>query len=71
MKYQSNDQVIKEFKKLLIDNGIKQQDAAAALDMSKQAFCNYLKKKNLSFQDVQRLLSVAGYSLHFDFKHND
>ena len=67
MIYQDNKQVITEYKKILLDQGIKQQDIAAAMGMSKQAFCNYLKKKNLSFQDAQRLAAAAGYDLHFEF----
>lgn len=71
MTFTDNETLIKEYKKLLIDNGIKHGDIAAKLDMTKQAFSNYLKKKTISFNDMQRLLNVIGYDLDFNFMHRD
>lgn len=69
MTFTDNETLIKEYKKLLIDNGIKHGDTAAKLGMTKQAFSNYLKKKTISFNDMQRLLNVIGYDLDYNFIH--
>ena len=66
MIYKDNEQLIKEYKKLLIDNGLKQSDIAARLNQSRQAF-NVGLKHGLNFEKLQRLLSVIGYDLYLQF----
>ena len=67
MIYRDNKQLITEFKKILLDNNIKLQDIATAIGITKQNLSGLLGKKHLTFDDLQRLLSVAGYDLQFDF----
>ena len=67
MKYKDNEMLIKEFKKVLIDNGIKQQYIADSLGISKQSLNLKLNKKHITFDDVQELLGCIGYELHIDF----
>lgn len=67
MLYTNNNQLLKEFKKLLIDNGIKQVDVADTLNMTRQALTSYLRKQHFTFDDLQRLLNACGYDLDFNF----
>ena len=67
MKYTDNETLIKEFKKLLIDNGIKQQYIADSLEISKQSLNLKLNKKHISFDDMLELLHCIGYELQIDF----
>ena len=67
MIYTDNETLIKEFKKLLIDKGIKQQFIADSLEISKQSLNLKLNKKHISFDDMLELLNCIGYELHIDF----
>ena len=67
MIYTDNETLIKEFKKLLIDKGIKQQYIADSLEISKQSLNLKLNKKHISFDDMMELLNCIGYKLHIDF----
>ena len=67
MIYTNNKTLIKEFKKLLIDKGIKQQFVADSLEISKQSLNLKLNKKHISFDDMLELLNCIGYQLHIDF----
>lgn len=71
MIYIDNDQLKKEFKKLLIDNGIKQQYIADKLGISKQSLNLKLNKKHLSFNDIKELCAAIGYDVNFDFVKKD
>ena len=67
MIYTDNGSLIKEFKKLLIDKGIKQQYIADSLEISKQSLNLKLNKKHISFDDMMELLHCIGYELKIDF----
>ena len=67
MIYTDNETFIKEFKKLLIDKGIKQQYIANSLKISKQSLNLKLNKKHISFDDMMELLNCIGYALQIDF----
>ena len=67
MIYTDNETLIKEFKKLLIDKGIKQQFIADSLEISKQSLNLKLNKKHISFDDMMELLNCIGYELKVDF----
>lgn len=68
MEYLNNKTLITEYKKVLLDNGIKQQYVADKLEISKQSLNLKLNKKHISFDDMQALLDVIGYDLIIDFK---
>ena len=51
MIYTDNKTLIKEFKKLLIDKGIKQQFIADSLEISKQSLNLKLNKKHVSLKE--------------------
>ena len=67
MIYTDNGSLIKEFKKLLLDKGIKQQYIADSLEISKQSLNLKLNKKHISFDDMIELLHCIGYELQIDF----
>lgn len=67
MIYIDNETMVKEFKKVLIDNGIKQQYIADQLGISKQSLNLKLNKKHITFDDMQEMLACIGYELNFTF----
>ena len=67
MIYASNQDVVKEFKKLLIDTGTKQQEIADGIGVSKQGFTLMLNKKHITFDDMKKCLDVIGYKIKFEF----
>lgn len=67
MKYQSREQLVIEFKKLLLDKQISQREAAEKLNITPQALTKILNKQNFSFDDMQKLLSAVDYQMLVDF----
>ncbi len=68
LKYTENNILIKEFRKLLIDKGIKLQFIADTLGITKQSLNLKLNKKHITFDDMRDLLSPIGYELDISFK---
>ena len=67
MIYKDNDQLVNELKKVMIDTNTKQVDLANMMDIPKQAITKIFNKKNLTCDDMQKLLSLMGYELQIDF----
>lgn len=67
MLYENNEQLVIEFKKLLLNDKISQRDISKTLNISPQALQNILNKKQLSFADMKRVLDCIGYKLDFNF----
>ena len=67
MIYKDNDQLVNELKKVMIDTNTKQVDLANMMEVPKQAITKMFNKKNLTCDDMQKLLSLMGYELHIDF----
>ena len=67
MIYKDNDQLVNELKKVMIDTNTKQVDLANMMDVPKQAITKIFNKKNLTCDDMQKLLSLMGYELYIDF----
>ena len=67
MIYKDNEQLVNELKKVMIDTNTKQVDLANMMDVPKQAITKIFNKKNLTCDDMQKLLSLMGYELHIDF----
>ena len=67
MIYRDNDQLVNELKKVMIDTNTKQVDIANMMEVPKQAITKIFNKKNLTCDDMQKLLSLMGYELHIDF----
>lgn len=69
--YTNNEQLVIELKKLMLDERITQQQIADALGISRQGVQGILTKKNLSFQDVQKILGIMNHSLEINFRKNE
>ena len=67
MLYKNNDQLVNELKKVMIDTNTKQVDIANMMNVPKQAITKIFNKKNLTCDDMQKLLSLMGYKLRIDF----
>ena len=67
MLYKNNDQLVNELKKVMIDTNTKQVDIANMMDVPKQAITKIFNKKNLTCDDMKKLLSFMGYELQIDF----
>ena len=67
MEYKSKEQLVIEFKKLLIDNQISQKEVAHRLNTTPQALTKILNKQNFSFDDMQKLLSAINYKMLIEF----
>ena len=67
MIYKDNEQLVNELKKVMIDTNTKQVDIANMMNMPKQAITKIFNKKNLTCDDMQKLLSLMGYELRIDF----
>ena len=65
--YINNDQLVNELKKVMIDTNTKQVDLANMMKVPKQAITKIFNKKNLTCDDMQKLLSLMGYELYIDF----
>ena len=67
MIYKNNEQLVNELKKVMIDTNTKQVDIANMMKVPKQAITKIYNKKNLTCDDMQKLLSLMSYELHIDF----
>ena len=67
MIYKNNDQLVNELKKVIIDTNIKQVDLANKMNVPKQTITKIFNKKNLTCDDMKKLLLLMGYELHIDF----
>ena len=65
--YQNNEQIAKEIKKLMLDEGITQREIADRIGIIPQSLTKLLGKKNFGFEDAKKILSVMGYDLVISF----
>ena len=69
--YTSNDQLIIELKKLMLEEKITQQEIADKLGITRQGVQSIITKKNFTFKDAQKLLELMNYSLEIGFRKNE
>ncbi len=67
MQYYSKEQLIIEFKKLLLEKQISQREIAQRLNITPQALTKIINKQNFSFDDMEKLLATINYSMDVDF----
>lgn len=65
--YTDNEQLKKELKKCIIDNGYTAKQICDSLDMLPQTYQTLINKKNFSFADMKRILDVMGVELRVEF----
>lgn len=65
--YTDNEQLKKELKKCIIDNGYTAKMICDKLGMLPQTYQTLINKKNFSFVDMKRILHCIGYELQIDF----
>lgn len=67
MLYNSKDQLIIEFKKILLERQLSQREVAQRLNITPQALTKIINKQNFSFDDMEKLLAAVGYQMTVDF----
>lgn len=67
MLYNSKDQLIIEFKKILLERQLSQREVAQRLNITPQALTKIINKQNFSFDDMEKLLGAVGYQMTVDF----
>lgn len=67
MRYTTKEQLIIEFKKILLDKQISQREVAQRLNITPQALTKILNKQNFSFDDMEKLLQAVGYDMDIEF----
>lgn len=65
--FSDNEHLKKELKKMVVDSGLTQKEVAGKMEVKPQQYTNIVNKKNLSFDDVKRIASAAGYDLKVGF----
>ncbi len=68
MKYENNEQIAIELKKLMMDNKISQREIAKRMGIKPQGLTKILNKINFGFEDVQKILELMGYEMIIEFK---
>lgn len=66
MLYENNEQIKRLIKGYAALNGMTINDICKQLNIYPQTMQNIFKKKNLSFEDVQRIAQAFGYCLTID-----
>lgn len=66
-RYADKEQMLKEIKKLLVDESISQAEVAKRLGIKPQGLVKILNKQNFSFEDAARILHAIGYDLVVTF----
>lgn len=70
MRYHSKEQLIIEFKKLLLDEKISQREIALRLNITPQALTKIINKQHFSFDDMEKLLNAVNYDMEIQFIPN-
>lgn len=68
VKYESNEQIVIEIKKLMLETKMSQREIADKMNIKPQGLTKLLNKKNFGFEDAEKILSVMGYNLIIDFE---
>ena len=68
VKYENNEQIVIEIKKLLLETKMSQREIADKMNIKPQGLTKLLNKKNFGFEDAEKILSVMGYNLIIDFE---
>lgn len=70
MIYVSNEQLVIELKKLMLDDKISQKEIADKLEIKPQGLTKLLNKKNFGFEDIKKIIQAMDYEMDITFKKN-
>ena len=65
--YETNEQLIIELKKLMLENKVSQRQIAERLGITPQGLTKLSNKKNFSFEDASKIADAMGYQLEISF----
>ena len=68
VKYENNEQIVIEIKKLMLETKMSQREIADKMNIKPQGLTKLLNKKNFGFEDAEKILSVMGYNLIIDLE---
>jgi len=68
MIYVSNEQLVIELKKLMLDDKISQKEIADKLEIKPQGLTKLLNKKNFGFEDIKKIIQAMDYEMDITFK---
>ena len=68
VKYENNEQIVIEIKKLMLETKMSQREIADKMNIKPQGLTKLLNKKNFGFEDAEKIISVMGYKLIIDFE---
>lgn len=71
MVYNSNDDLKKELKKILIDEDSSFSKIADKMGISRQQLNNLFSKANFSFTDMNKICEAIGYKLEINIVKED
>ena len=69
--FSDNEQLKKEFKKIVIDEGLSMVEISKRLDILPQQLNNKFNNSRISFNDLKMFLNACGYDLQVDFIKKD
>ena len=65
--FSDNEQLKKEFKKIVIDENLTMQEVAKRCDLSPQILQNRFSNSRVALTDLKKFLDAIGYELQIDF----
>lgn len=66
--YKTNEQILIEIKKLMLETKTTQREIANKLGIKPQGLTKILNKKNFGFEDAEKILNVMDYDLVISFE---
>lgn len=68
MTIKSNEELSQVIEKIIDDNGVKKTWLSEQMGIANQNFNRLINKKNLSLDDVNRILKPLGYSANISIE---
>lgn len=65
--FSDNEQLKKEFKKIVIDEGLTMAEIAKRCDLIPQQLNNRFNNSRVSFNDLKTFLDAMGYKMQIEF----
>lgn len=65
--FSENEQIKKEFKKIVIDEGLTMVEVANRCDLIPQQLNNKFNNNRIAFTDLKQFLNSIGYELQIEF----